>query len=503
MAAEPLPRDVVKAIALLTDDPGRDRSIGELAAACDVAPRTLQKHFRRFVGRTPVEVLRDLRLDLVRRELLRGYAKGSIAALATRCGFNHLGRFSGWYRARYGESPSATLARIRRALGRDVAATVLPAAIDRPVVAVLPFRVLTADPHRTAGMAEEIALALCRLRWVVVGAPRDARYHLRGKIREDAAGTLRITVALIDASSGRYLWADAWNGEGADGLAFEERIARAISAKLQASVRNAEIERACRKEAEELTAWELTMRSVARAVRLEPAAQAEALELAGRAMELTPRDPLPLALAAWCHGMRAGHCFTDAPAVERDAARALAGRAGALPARDPIAEALLASAYTLAHDLERAALHVHRALALDGGCTWAWQRYGWLKVYRGEAVDAIECFRIAQGLDPDDPLGFLSSLGIAAANFERTDYADAIRWFNHGMAESKAAIWANRFLAPAYALFGQKDAARASLAALLAVYPDWTIAQTRSALPHTPGFLDRAASALESIGMRL
>jgi adenylate cyclase len=245
------------------------------------------------------------------------------------------------------------------------------------------------------------------------------------------------------------------------------------------------------------------MRALACAVRLEPAAQAEALEFAEQAMELAPQDPLAIALAAWCHGMRAGHCFTGAPVTERQAARDLAERAAAMRARDPTAEALIASDFTLAHDLDRAALHVRRALVLDGGCAWAWQRYGWLQVYRGEAADAIECFRIAQGLDPDDPLAFLSSLGVAAASFERADYANAIRWFKRGIGESKTAVWAHRFLAPAYALTGQMDAARASLAALLAVYPDWTIAQTRSALPHTAGFVDRAASGLESIGMRL
>jgi tetratricopeptide (TPR) repeat protein len=237
-------------------------------------------------------------------------------------------------------------------------------------------------------------------------------------------------------------------------------------------------------------------------VQLEPAAQARALVLAQRAIELAPQDPLPLALAAWCHGMRAGHRFTGRPADELAAARALAARAAALRARDPVAEALLASAYTLAHELEQAALHVDRALALDGGCAWAWQRKGWLNVYRGNAVEALDCFRIAQGLDPEDPLGYLTSIGFAAANFERGAYVEAARWFKRGIDENPAAVWANRFLAPAYALSGRADAGRASLAALGAVYPDWTITQVRAALPHTASFVDRASDGLQSLGMR-
>ena len=50
-------------MALLEADPERERSVKELAAACGVAARTLQKHFRRFVDRTPREVQRALRLN--------------------------------------------------------------------------------------------------------------------------------------------------------------------------------------------------------------------------------------------------------------------------------------------------------------------------------------------------------------------------------------------------------------------------------------------------------
>jgi adenylate cyclase len=503
MVEKPLPRDVKKALALFRANPGRDHRLGELAAACGVAPRTLQKHFRRFLGITPVAALRDLRLDVARRALLGGDEAARVTTLALRCGFNHLGRFSGWYRTRYGESPSTTSARIQRGLDSAVAATVLPLALDRPVVAVLPLDGLVADRGEAAGVAEEIALALHRLRWMALGSPRAARYHLRGHVRHDVTGDLRITVALLEAQTGRYLWADAWSGGRAAVPMFEERVARGIASKLQAVLRNVEIERACRREPDARSAWTLTMRALARAVRLEPAAQSEALEFAQQAIELAPQDPLPIAIAAWCHGMRAAHRFTSRPGAEQDAARTLAARAAALRARDATAEALLASAYTLAHDLDRAAAHVDRALALDGGCAWAWQRNGWVNVYRGAADEAMECFRIAQRLDPDDPLGFLSTIGLAAASFERGAYGDAGRWFKQGMIESPAVAWAHRYLAPSYALAGDKDAGRASLAALRAVYPEWTITQVRAALPHTPGFLDRASTGLESLGMRL
>ena len=81
----------------------------ELAKACGVAERTLQKHFRRFVGRTPSAVRRELRLGQARRELLRAQPQDTVTAIASRFGFNHLARFAGVYHERFGETPSATL----------------------------------------------------------------------------------------------------------------------------------------------------------------------------------------------------------------------------------------------------------------------------------------------------------------------------------------------------------------------------------------------------------
>jgi transcriptional regulator GlxA family with amidase domain len=57
--------------------------------------------------------LRQIRLQLVREELLRSDKATNVTAIAVRHGFMHLGRFSAQYRAAFGEGPSATLRRGR------------------------------------------------------------------------------------------------------------------------------------------------------------------------------------------------------------------------------------------------------------------------------------------------------------------------------------------------------------------------------------------------------
>jgi AraC-like DNA-binding protein/tetratricopeptide (TPR) repeat protein len=498
----PLPRDLRKALDLLEAESGRPWNVDDLAAACGVARRTLQKHFRHFLGRTPIELLRELRLDRARQELLRAPPEATVTEVATRSGFTHLGRFATRYRERHGESPSATLGRRPLALAHPGPSLPILSAAERPTIAVLPFELIGPDTFRAGGLHEEIAAAIWRLHWVNVVAPSHARYHLRGKVRDDVRGRLRVTVILVEASIGRALWAERWDGDRNDVFGFEERVAAGVTRAIVPTLRNAEIDRACRRDRTQLNAWELTMRALPRVVSLEAASEGMAIELLEQAIELAPEDALPMSVAAWCHGLRAGHHFTARPDEEKAAARTLAARATMLNTGDALVETMLAAGYTLAHDLEAAAIHAKRALALDGGSAWAWGRSAWIKAYRGEPMEAVERFQIARALAPADPLNFLCSVGIAAAQFDAARYAESIRWYKRALAENPAVTWTHRFLAPTYVLAGRMDEARRSLAAFTTEFPDLTIADVRSGLPWNVHYLDRVAEGLERVGMR-
>lgn len=89
-----------------------DISLGLLADHAGVSVRTLTAGFRRYRGASPLERLRDIRLDRVRALLLEREA-ASVTEAALRLGFNHLGRFAAVYRERFGESPSATITRVQ------------------------------------------------------------------------------------------------------------------------------------------------------------------------------------------------------------------------------------------------------------------------------------------------------------------------------------------------------------------------------------------------------
>ncbi|PVZ11012.1 AraC family transcriptional regulator [Actinomycetospora cinnamomea] len=95
------------------EDPARPPTASELARLTGVSERTLRAIFHAEFGVGPVTHLRRRRLDAVHRDLVALDPAGAttVADVAHRHGFAHAGRFAAEYRARFGETPSATLAR--------------------------------------------------------------------------------------------------------------------------------------------------------------------------------------------------------------------------------------------------------------------------------------------------------------------------------------------------------------------------------------------------------
>ena len=190
-----LPQHVKHALDHMRGNMAGRITLAGLASTCAVPERTLLKQFERFLGHSPLAWLRRLRLNAARSEPVDPESKDTIADIALRCGFAHLGRFATDYRRRFGETPSATRQRVR-------ARAVSGAAVEsRASCSGRRFRVtvwlghgareaVTADPavaHRDAAesleardLTERLAATLSRMRvasvaWPIHRAARDER----------------------------------------------------------------------------------------------------------------------------------------------------------------------------------------------------------------------------------------------------------------------------------------------------------------------------------------
>ncbi|WIB34378.1 helix-turn-helix transcriptional regulator [Curtobacterium sp. MCSS17_005] len=83
----------------------------DIAAAAGCSPRALQLVFQRELNTTPMRYLRGLRIAAAHAQLLADH-QTPVGQLAGHWGFTNPGRFAAAYRARYGETPTATRARL-------------------------------------------------------------------------------------------------------------------------------------------------------------------------------------------------------------------------------------------------------------------------------------------------------------------------------------------------------------------------------------------------------
>lgn len=106
---------VARALLHIADRYRGPVTAAEIAAAAGYGERGLQEAFQRDLRLAPSRVVLLLRLERARLMLLSNPDQ-PIGSVAAAVGIAHFGRFSGYYRAQYGETPSDTVHAARHRL---------------------------------------------------------------------------------------------------------------------------------------------------------------------------------------------------------------------------------------------------------------------------------------------------------------------------------------------------------------------------------------------------
>lgn len=513
-SAETLPGDVAKAVRLMHRSLSQPLSVRELARHCGVPARTLNEHFRRFVGESPMRHLRRLRLAAARHALLSGRPGDSVTEAAQCFLFTHPGRFAEQYCGAFGEMPSQTLHRARAAARHAPAARPdedfsAPSILMRetPSVAILVDG--AAGGHLTralSGFASAMASRLSPLAWLSVILPppaaagrTGARYLLRLRQVEHRE-RLRLCCALSEAATGVVVWSGHVEGDADAPFAVQDRLARLIGDGIGPALHRAEIGRARRAAPRDLDAWGLAMRAMPLLFTATPEGASRALELLDRAIETDPDYALPMALTAWAHAQRVMYNSSDDPAEERERSLQLARRAAVFGADDPLELTARCAVHMMLREFDIAEGLVGRALAQDPSNGWAWGRSGWLQTYRGNPGAALRHFRRALRFEMRGSRAN-TLLGIGCAHFDAGRYAAAARSVECALREQPAMAYCNRSLSVSYARLGERAKARRSAEALRRYHPDLAISDVLAAIPFQPGFLERLANGLDDLGL--
>ncbi len=300
--------------------------------------------------------------------------------------------------------------------GADRPAARVPASEPERTIAVLPFADVgpgTDEEYFSDGLTEELIHELTRVRGLRVVAWNSAA-KLKGRTddvqavaRQLGAGAalvgsvrranerVRITVRLVDASTGIHKWSQAYDRQIQDLIAVQEEIAREIVATLADS---------------------LSLRRPAALARRPGSAEAYNLYLKGR-FHWNKRTN---------EGLRTGvECFEQAIAVDATSALAHAGLADALCL-------LVDYGFMRPRDaMPRASEAAQRALELDPRSAEAHASYGLIRaIYDWEWEEAEAFFHRALELNPGYStahhwfaIDFLSSVGRFAEAHDEIEQA--------------------------------------------------------------------------------
>jgi adenylate cyclase len=380
-----------------------------------------------------------------------------------------------------------------------------PALPDKPSIAVVPFQNLSGDPEQeyfADGIVEEIITALSRFRHLFViarnssftykgravdvkeiGRTLGVRYVLEGSVRK-AQARVRIAGQLIEAATGKQLWADRFDGALENIFDLQDQVTASVVGAIAPMVEQAEIERARLKPTENLDAYDLFLRGLAKTHQQTNAAISEALQLFHKATELDTSFGSAYGMAAYCFLVRRVYLWMTDKAAERAETTRLARRAAESGWDDALALARGGHALaTSAGDLDGAAAMIDRARSLNPNLAVAWYASGWLRNLRGESETAIEHFGVAMRLSPRDPETCRMQAGMAFALFLLSRYDEALGWAQSATMQQPRYPTPMEVAAASAALAGRLDTARTWIARLREINPDYRVSDFKNLRP--------------------
>jgi TolB-like protein len=335
-----------------------------------------------------------------------------------------------------------------------------------------------------------------------VGHVLGVAYVVEGTVRRGGE-RLRISVQLVDATTRAQLWSDRYEGAATEILEFQDRIAAHVAGALKPAIRTAEIDAARRKPPASLEAYDLVMRAFPKLWGQNAAAIAEAIPLLISALRIDPAYGRAHALLAWCHALKVTYLWaTDIEPEFIKARRAIDAAAGLID-DDPTALTAAGAATSFCGDHDGASALIERALSLDPNNAWAWARWGWIGIYRGQPDLALARFEKAMKLSPLDPFAFNTRMGIAGGLARSGNLRDAIAIAKDVTKMHADVTWAHRLLASWAAMAGDLTLARKAAGMLIAANPEFTV-QRYLAVPafqDMPDYRDRMAMGLRDAGL--
>ncbi len=398
-----------------------------------------------------------------------------------------------------------------------------PALPDIPSLAVLPFANLTGRPEQdylVDGIVTDLISALSRVSGLFViaatssfsfkGRPIDldevgrklgVRYVLEGAIQQ-AGETMRITVQLVEAETGRTIWSERFAGNTADIFDLQDEITEMVCGVIEPTLREAEADRSASKPTTSLAAYDLCLQAIPLALRPSTISEfRRAVDLLDQAVALDP--DYALAQAWKCRAFMTARATRWISKAEVDALDPLAEALLRHHKQDPLVLAF--AAYTRAylnHDRDSALRSMRRAVKMNPNSVLILNAAGWTEHYEFNNTVAIEHFRRALRLDPFGHVGADSRQGWGIIELLEGRYDASVPILEDSLADDTGNVGTVSALIAAYWHIGREAEARALVPKLLEMKPDFSRTRTLNDIAmREKHLLERVNDAFKAVGL--
>ncbi|MGH2543474.1 MAG: tetratricopeptide repeat protein, partial [Ardenticatenaceae bacterium] len=372
-----------------------------------------------------------------------------------------------------------------------------------PRIVVLPFVNLSGDPEQeyfSDGITQDLITNLSKHRWLTVmarnssfaykGRPVNPKhlaeelgvtYVVEGSVRR-AGNRIRATAQLVDAISEQQIWSDCYDRELEDVFAVQDEITAKIAARLEPEIGASERRKISRQPERDLQAWDCFHLGISHFFRFSAPDNLEAQRLLQKSRTLDPA--FGEAHAWWAYAVILGMVYWDTDPLPEllDAALEATQEALRIDDRNAVFYALKARVQ-LARCEYQSAL-IENSMAIDLNPTFAAAHCGLADslAYEGRYDEAIERFKKAIELSPNDPQRWAFLTYGALAHIFKGDYRTAIEWSDRASEIPNCQFWTTAHKAVALAYLGEREPAQAQVEKLLRERPQFSVAFARKKL---------------------
>jgi adenylate cyclase len=366
-----------------------------------------------------------------------------------------------------------------------------PTVPDKPSVAVLPFANMSSDPEQeffADGISEDVITALSRYPSLFViarnssfsykgravdvkkvGRELGVRYVLEGSLRK-FGNRIRVTAQLVEAETGKHVWAERYDRDLAGIFALQDEITGAVTVAVTPAIADAELRRAMRKQPANLDAWAAYQRGLWHLTK----ATADDNEVAQRHFEQA--IDLDSSFSGGYRGLAMAQF--EAAAFQKcslsDMQRSvepLARRAVALDGADAEARSCLGLALLLRGDHDGALAEHERALMISPNLAFAHGQTGTTLVFSGQPEEGLASLHTSIRLDPRDTFSAIRLMHIASALYFSGKYEAAVEAAKRTIRSYPDFPLTYRWFAAALAQAGKIDEAKEALDRAIAIAP--------------------------------